>query len=184
MGNYEGTWHGFACVFCFALVPVLTWFVVQNARGCRIGVAPGTAYVVTRDEAQNHTALIADLKTEVDNLKKRTAEQAFAAHNHQIADKHQLPICSNCHKPGHTKEQCFAPGGGLSHYTPIQRQEFLFNKRKVRFEQYQQKHNDNAQNKETAAEVTDEVMHRSRNYNIRSRNSATYLMYFDCYSCV
>ena len=49
--HYEGTWHGFACAFCFALVPVLTWFVVQNARGCRIGVAPGTAYVVTRHEA-------------------------------------------------------------------------------------------------------------------------------------
>lgn len=108
------------------------------------------------DEAVNHTALIAELKTEVNNLKKRTAEQAFAAHAHQIADKHQLPICGNCHKPGHTKEQCFAPGGGLSHYTPLQRQEFLFNKRKVRFEQYQKKHNDAAQNKETAAEATDE----------------------------
>jgi len=50
------------------------------------------------DEAVNQTALIAEMQTEISNLKKRTAEQAFAAHNHQIADKHQLPICSNCHK--------------------------------------------------------------------------------------
>jgi len=167
--NYEGPWHGSSCAFCFALVFVLTWSVVQDARGCRIGVAPGTAYAVPRyeagfdhtapdhdDEAVNQTALIAEMQTEISNLKKRTAEQAFAANSQQIADKHQLPICSNCHKPGHTKEQCFAPGGGLSHYTPLQRQEFLFNKRKVRFEQYQKKHNDNAQNKETAAEATDE----------------------------
>lgn len=74
-------------------------------------------------EAVNQTALIAKMQTEISNLKKRTAEQerAFAAHHLQIAGKHQLPICSNCHKPGHTKEQCPAPGGGLPHCTPQQR---------------------------------------------------------------
>merc|ERR1711924_498051 len=68
------------------------------------------------DEAQNHTALIAELKTEVDNLKKRNAEQAFGAF------QHGLPVCANCGKPGHTIKECFRPGGGLAHYTQQQQQ--------------------------------------------------------------
>jgi len=44
------------------------------------------------DEAHNHTALIAEMKTEIDNLKKRNAEQAFGAF------QHGLPVCTNCGK--------------------------------------------------------------------------------------
>jgi len=94
------------------------------------------------DEAQNHTALIAELKTEVDNLKKRNAEQAFGAL------QHGLPVCTNCGKPGHTIKECFRPGGGLAHYTQQQVHEYLANKRKQREQQQQPK--------ETAAAATDE----------------------------
>jgi len=98
------------------------------------------------DEAQNHTALIAELKTEVDNLKKRNAEQAFGAF------QHGLPVCTNCGKPGHTIKECFRPGGGLAHYTQQQVHEYLANKRKKREQQQQQQQ----QPKETAAAAVDE----------------------------
>jgi len=97
------------------------------------------------DEAQNHTALIAELKTEVDNLKKRNAEQAFGAF------QHGLPVCTNCGKPGHTIKECFRPGGGLAHFTQQQVHEYLANKRKKREQQQQPQQ----QHKETAAEATE-----------------------------
>merc|ERR1711924_113992 len=40
------------------------------------------------DEAVNHTALIADMKTEIDNLKKRTTEQAFGTFHSGV------PVCA------------------------------------------------------------------------------------------
>merc|ERR1712178_617954 len=97
------------------------------------------------DEAQNHTALIAGLKTEVDNLKKRNAEQAFGAF------QHGLPVCTNCGKPGHVIKECFAPGGGLAHYTQQQRNDHLERKRKLR----EQRKQPPQQPKETAAEATE-----------------------------
>lgn len=85
------------------------------------------------DEAVNHTALIADMKTEIDNLKKRTTEQAFGAFHSGV------PVCANCGKPGHTKDQCFHEGGGLAHLTPQQRHEHLRQKRQRRWQQQQPK---------------------------------------------
>merc|ERR1711939_951150 len=93
------------------------------------------------DEAVNHTALIADMKTEIDNLKKRITEQAFGAFHSGV------PVCANCGKPGHTKDQCFHEGGGLAHLTPQQRHEHLRQKRQRRWQQQQPK--------ETAAEATE-----------------------------
>lgn len=104
------------------------------------------------DEAQNHTALIAELKTEVENLKKRNAEQAFGAF------RSALPVCTNCGKPGHTIKECFAPGGHLAHYTQQQRNDHIDKMRKHR----EQKKQPKQQPKETAATVIDE-----RDYKIK-----------------
>jgi len=104
------------------------------------------------DEAQNHTALIAELKTEVENLKKRNAEQAFGAF------RSALPVCTNCDKPGHTIKECFAPGGHLAHYTQQQRNDHIDKMRKHR----EQKKQPKQQPKETAATVIDE-----RDYKIK-----------------
>lgn len=78
------------------------------------------------DEADNRAiALIAQLQTEVKEL-KRGREGAFAA---ESTDR---VICSNCKKPWHTKEQCWAPGGGLSHLTSQQKHDLLQAKKKRR----------------------------------------------------
>merc|ERR1712072_362080 len=95
---------------------------------------------------QNHTALIAEMRTEIANLKKRTAEQAFGAF------QSGLPVCANCGKSGHTIKECFRPGGGLAHYTQQQVHEYLANKRKQREQQQQQQQ----QPKETADAAVDE----------------------------
>ena len=58
--------------------------------------------------------------------KKRNPDGAFAAISHQGA------TCSICNRPYHTKEECFAPGGGMSHLSRKKRHEFLYNKRQKR----------------------------------------------------
>jgi len=78
-----------------------------------------------RDEADNSAvALIAKLEREGYVMqKKQKTEGAFAAAAQQR--RSGCPICDVCHKPGHVKEQCFAPGGGLAHYDAQQRRAFL-----------------------------------------------------------
>jgi len=85
------------------------------------------------DEADNsgHALLIQQLQTQVTEL-KRGREAAFAASSSSSTD--QNGNCSVCHKPYHTKEQCFAPGGDLSHYNSTQRHEFLQEKKRRRTE--------------------------------------------------
>ena len=85
--NYEGTWHGSSCAFCFALglsyrtleaaVSVLP--PTQRNLSHVMKLAVGHSAPDHDDEAQNHTALIAEMRTEIANLKKRTAEQASGA---------------------------------------------------------------------------------------------------------
>jgi len=55
--------------------------------------------------------------------KKQKTEGAFAAAEQQR--RSGCPICDVCGKPGHTKDKCFAPGGGLAHYDFQQRRAFL-----------------------------------------------------------
>lgn len=78
-----------------------------------------------RDEADNSAvALIAKLEREGYVMqKKQKTEGAFAAAAQQR--RSGCPICDVCGKPGHVKEQCFAPGGGLAHYDIQQRRAFL-----------------------------------------------------------
>ena len=83
------------------------------------------------------------MRTEIANLKKRTAEQAFGAFQSGV------PVCANCGKLGHSIKECFAAGGGLGHYTAQQRLAHLDKKKKMRMQQQQQP-------TETAAAATDE----------------------------
>ena len=64
------------------------------------------------------------------NSKKRQHEAGFM--NPRKRDREAAHICLNCHHPYHTKEECFKPGGGLSHLTGKQRGEWLAQKRKWR----------------------------------------------------
>jgi hypothetical protein len=80
------------------------------------------------DEADNRAhALIVQLQSQVDGL-KRDHDSAFAAAGSTDAR------CTVCNRPYHTKEECFAPGGGLSHLNRKERHEFLEQKRQRRTE--------------------------------------------------
>jgi len=59
------------------------------------------------------------------NTQKRKHDDAFAA-------THVHGGCLVCGKCGHTKAECFAPGGGLHHLTYQQQQEWLQKRRQQR----------------------------------------------------
>merc|ERR1712137_487670 len=90
--------------------------------------------IVERDEADNSAhALIAKLEREGYVMqKKQKTEGAFAASGYSHGHG-----CSVCGKTGHTKDECFAPGGGLHHLNPQQRFEWLQKRRTQRWQQYQ-----------------------------------------------
>lgn len=80
------------------------------------------------DEADNSAhALIAALQTQVNQL-KRGRETAYSAQNTEEV------FCTNCKKPYHTKEQCWAPGGGMAHLSKEERRALLQAKKKRRTE--------------------------------------------------
>jgi len=80
------------------------------------------------DEADNSAhALIAALQSQVDQL-KRGRETAYSAQNTEQV------FCTNCKKPYHTKEQCWAPGGGMAHLSKEERRALLQAKKKRRTE--------------------------------------------------
>lgn len=60
--------------------------------------------------------------------RKRTPDEAFAATGHG----HRCEICG---KPGHTKAECFAHGGGLAHLNYRERQNWLTNKRQRKWQE-------------------------------------------------
>jgi len=81
-----------------------------------------------KDEADNSAiALVAKLEQEgyVINKRQKT-ETGFAATGHQGAN------CTVCNRPYHTKEECFAPGGGLSHLSRQERHAYLEKRRQRR----------------------------------------------------
>jgi hypothetical protein len=41
-------------------------------------------------------------------------------------------MCTNCKRPWHTSDKCFAPGGGLSHYNQDERHAHMQQRRKER----------------------------------------------------
>jgi len=105
--------------------------------------------VFERDEADHSAhALVARLEKEGYVMHKRQkTEGAFAAtgHTHGYG-------CSVCGKTGHTKEECFSPGGGLHHLNPQQRFEWLQKRRTQRWQQYQKKQAQQQQPEQKATE--------------------------------
>ena len=87
-----------------------------------------------RDEADHSAhAMVALLEKEGYVMHKRQkTETGFAATGYQHGHG-----CSVCGKTGHTKQECFAPGGGLHHLGPQQRFEWLQKRRTQRWQQYQ-----------------------------------------------
>jgi hypothetical protein len=47
-------------------------------------------------------------------------------------DTETRPMCTNCKRPWHTSDKCFAPGGGLSHYSHDERHAYLNRRKKER----------------------------------------------------
>ena len=47
-------------------------------------------------------------------------------------DTETRPMCTNCKRPWHTSDKCFAPGGGLSHYNHDERHAYMQQRRKER----------------------------------------------------
>lgn len=112
--------------------------------------------IVEKDEADNSAhALIAKLEREgyVMQKKQKTAG-AFAATGHSNGRG-----CSVCGKNGHTKDECFALGGGLHHLTPPQRYAHILKRRTQREQRWAQQQgadeskSNNKQKKDNDAEV-------------------------------
>ena len=79
-------------------------------------------------------ALVAKLEQEGYVINKRQKTETGFAATGFAATGHQGANCTICNRPYHTKEECFAPGGGLSHLNRQERHGFLEKKRQRRTE--------------------------------------------------